>query len=117
MTLNGLLKFTLFYSMIKKANQRLFMLRSTKKFGFDHDELLTVCKSFVRPIIEYGDVVWHSGLTTKQSNNLEKNQKRACKTILGIKYNSFHIVRLLTPVGSVLYMTEGMITIEMLLLV
>ena len=48
--------------MIKKANQRLFMLRSVKKFGFDHDELLTVYKSFVRPIIEYGDVVWHSAL-------------------------------------------------------
>ena len=38
-------------SMIKKAYQRLFMLRSVKKFGFDHDELLTVYKSFVRPII------------------------------------------------------------------
>ena len=65
------------------------MLRSVKKFGFDHDELLTVYRSFVRPIIEYGDVVWHSGLTTKQSNDLEKIQKRACKTILGIKYNSY----------------------------
>ena len=47
-------------------------------------------KSFVRPIIEYGDVVWHSGLTTKQSKiNLEKHQKRACKTIFGINYDSF----------------------------
>ena len=65
------------------------MLRIVKKFGFDHDELLTVYKSFVRPIIEYGDVVWHSGLTTKQSNDLEKKQKRACKNILGINYNSY----------------------------
>ena len=50
---------------------------------------MIIPKSFVRPIIEYGDVVWHSGLTTKQSNDLEKIQKRACKTILGIKYNSY----------------------------
>ena len=89
------------------------MLRSVKKFGFDHDELLTGYKSFVRPIIEYGDVVWHSGLTSKQSNDLEKIQNRACKTILGINYNSYR--EALDSCG--LYMTEGMITAESLLLV
>ena len=58
----------------------LFMLRSVKKFGFDHDELPTVYKSSVRPINEYGDVVWHSSLITNQSNDLKKILKRACKT-------------------------------------
>ena len=72
-------------NMIKKANQRLFMLRSVNKFGFDHHELVTVYTSDVRPIIEYGDVVWHSGLTDKQANDLERIQKRACRTILGFK--------------------------------
>ena len=46
---------------------------------------MTVYKSYVRPIIEYGDVVWHSGLTDKQANDLKRIPKRACRTILGFK--------------------------------
>ena len=50
--------------MLKKANKRLFMLRSLKRFFFfDQDELTVVYKSYVRPVIEYAYVVWHSGLT------------------------------------------------------
>ena len=49
--------------MIKKANQRVFMLRSVKKLGFDQDELL--CTKALSD--QCGDVVWHSGLTTKQA--------------------------------------------------
>lgn len=75
--------------IVKKANRRLFMLRSLKRFGFDHDELVTVYRSYVRPVIEYGDVVWHSGLTSKQINDLEKIQKRACRTIQGREYSSY----------------------------
>ena len=53
------------------------MLRSVKKIGFDHHELVTVYKnSYVRPIIEYGDIVWHSGLTDKQANDQERIQKK-----------------------------------------
>ena len=77
-------------NMIKKANQRLFMLRSVNKFGFDHEELVTIYKSYVRPIIEYGDVVWHSGLSQQQAYDLERIQKRACRTILGFNnYTSY----------------------------
>ena len=36
--------------MLKKANERLFMLRSLKRFGFDQDELMVVYKSYVRPV-------------------------------------------------------------------
>ena len=43
--------------MIKKANTRLFMLRSLKRFGFDQDELTIVYKSYVRLVLEYADVV------------------------------------------------------------
>ena len=69
--------------MLKKANRRLFMLRSLKRFGFDQEELEVVYKCYVRPVLEYGDVVWHSGLCTKQTADLERIQRRACRTILG----------------------------------
>ena len=75
--------------MIKKANTRLFMLRSLKRFGFDQDELTIVYKSYVRPVLEYADVVWHSGLTCQQASDLERIQRRAVRTILGYKYISY----------------------------
>jgi hypothetical protein len=73
-------------TMLKKANTRLFMLRTLKRFGFDQDELTIVYKSYVRPVLEYADVIWHSGLTCKQASDLERIQRRAVRTILGYKY-------------------------------
>jgi len=34
-------------------------------------------------------VVWHSGITSKQCNDIERIQKRACRIIFGHKYNSY----------------------------
>lgn len=70
-------------NMLVKANRRLFMLRSLKKFGFDMDELLVVYKSYLRPVLEYAAPIWHSSITSKQRHEIERIQKRACKTILG----------------------------------
>ena len=75
--------------MQKKTNGRLQMLRTLKKFGFNKDELAVVYKGYVRPLLEYGDVVWNSALTHAQVNTLEKVQKRACKIMLGTNYNSY----------------------------
>ena len=72
--------------MLKKANKHFFMLRSFKGFDFYQDELTVVnhvYKSYVRPVIEYADVVWHSWLTYKEAGDLERIQRRACGTILG----------------------------------
>ncbi len=76
-------------NMLVKANRRLFMLRSLKKFGFDKDELLVVYKSYLRPVLEYVAPIWHSGITSKQSYEIERIQKRACKTILGHRYSVY----------------------------
>ena len=65
------------------------MLRSLKRFGFDQEELEVVYKCYVRPVLEYGDVVWHSGLCTKQTADLERIQRRACRTILGHQFKSY----------------------------
>ena len=43
----------------KRANQKLFMLKLLKKFGFSDEELVTVYKGYVRPLLEYADVAWH----------------------------------------------------------
>jgi hypothetical protein len=75
--------------MLTRANRRLFMLRTLKKFGFDQNELTIVLKSYLRPILEYAAVVWHSSITCEQSKDIERIQKRACKTILGPNYSSY----------------------------
>ena len=76
-------------NMLIRANKRLFMLRTLKKFGFSQEELEIVFKSYLRPILEYAAVVWHSSITSKQCYDIERIQKRACRIILGHKYNSY----------------------------
>ena len=77
--------------MLKKTNRRLYMLQTLKKFGFTTDELTDVYKGYVRPMMEYADVVWvwNSSLTKEQVHIFEKLQKRACKIILGNTFNSY----------------------------
>ena len=75
--------------LCKNANKRLFMLRTLKRFGFNTSELITVYRGYIRPIIEYADVIWHSSLTLKQSQTLESIQRRACKIMLGFEYVSY----------------------------
>ena len=65
------------------------MLRSLKRFCFDQEELTVVYKNYVRPVIEYADVVWHSGHTYKQAGDLERIQRRACRTILGHQFTTY----------------------------
>ena len=75
--------------MNKNAAKRLFMLRSLKRFGFNKSELVTVYKGYIRPLLEYSDVIWHSSLTSNQTHQLERVQKRALRIILGTDYISY----------------------------
>ena len=59
----------------QKAAKHPFMLRSLKRFGFNKSELVTVYKGYIRPLLEYSDVIWHSSLTSNQTHQLERVQK------------------------------------------
>ena len=65
------------------------MIRNLNKFGFNLADLLSVYIGYVRPLLEYSDVIWHSSLNNKQSRLLESIRKRACKIILGRHYISY----------------------------
>ena len=73
----------------KKANQKLFILPLLKRFNFNDDELLSVYKCYVKPVVEYADVVWSSSITAAQRETLEHLQKYACRTILGQRYTTY----------------------------
>ena len=75
--------------MNKNAVKRLFMLCSLKHFGFNKSELVSVYKGYICPLLEYSDVIWHSSLTSDQTHQLERIQKRASRNILGLDYVSY----------------------------
>ena len=76
-------------NMLKRANKRMFMLCTLKRFGFSSDELRVVYGGYVRPILEYTDVVWHSSITFKQSRDIESIQRRKCRIIFGNSYEPY----------------------------
>ena len=76
-------------NIMKKANGKMYMLRKLKAAGLNSQELLTVYKGYIRPLLEYAAPLWHPGLTQQQVDQVEKIQKRVCKHILGRDYVSY----------------------------
>ena len=72
-----------------KVNKKFFLLWRLKQFGLKQEELLTAWKVLLRPIAEYAAPLWHSGLIKKDSEKLERLQKRAVGLILGTTYVNF----------------------------
>ena len=64
--------------------------RRWKGFGFKKDELISVYKGYIRPLLEYADVVWNSSLTVKQTKNIEQVQRRARRIVLGHNFTSYN---------------------------
>jgi hypothetical protein len=66
--------------IVDKANRRLGILRSLK-FKLDRLSLEKIYKSLIRPILEYGDIVWQTqGLVL---DPLEKVQLNAARIVTG----------------------------------
>ena len=76
--------------IVRKANAKMELLRRVASFGTSVDELKNIYILFVRSQLEQSAVVWHSSLTEKNKNDLERVQKSAFKIILGDKYKSYN---------------------------
>ena len=94
--------------MISKANGRLFMLRSLKRFNVTVDDLLQVYTSYVRPVLEYCVPVWHPGLTKEHTVRLERIQKRALRTVLGGQYTTYEAALVRTGLQTLLHRREDL---------
>jgi hypothetical protein len=66
--------------LVDKANRRLGIMR-TLKFKIDRLSLEKIYMSFIRPLLEYGDVVWDSPL--ESLNALDMVQKNAARIVVG----------------------------------
>ena len=64
-----------------KAWQRINVMRSLK-FTLDRKALVAIYVSFIRPLLEYSDVLWDN-IPQHDETELEKVQLEACRIITG----------------------------------
>ena len=73
----------------KRAYARVSLLCKLKYVGMKKKDLLTIFISFIRSLLEYACVVWHSSLTINQTRSIERVQKVCLKVILGQDYGEY----------------------------
>ena len=72
-----------------KAYSRVSILCKLKYVGIQIEDLLTIYILFIRSVMEYCSVVFHSSLTEAQTNKLEAIQKTCLRVILAESYVSY----------------------------
>ena len=75
--------------LVKRANQRMEILRKVAGFCDSQQDLKEIYILFIRSILEQSAVVWHSSITEEQKESLERVQKSALRIILGHNYSSY----------------------------
>ena len=75
----------------EKATQKLWTLRRMKLLDLDEDILIDTYTKEIRSILEFAVPVWHSGLTAKQTRDIERVQKTALTIILGHNYINYDV--------------------------
>ena len=75
--------------ILKRAYARVSMLTKLKYAGVNTEDLLHNYKQFVRVMLEYCSVVWHSSLSDQQSRSLERCQSVCLRVILGDNFISY----------------------------
>ncbi|KAK7093852.1 hypothetical protein V1264_007538 [Littorina saxatilis] len=73
--------------VVSKANQRIGIIKRTFSF-LDKDTFLKLYKAFVRPLVEYANVVW-SPFLKRQSQTIERVQRRATKILKECRDKSY----------------------------
>ena len=76
-------------NIVKKANKRMEILRKISYFGASWDDLKNIYILYIRSLLEQSCVVWHSGLSAENKEDLERIQKSALKLILKEKFISY----------------------------
>ena len=75
--------------LTRKAYSRMSMLTKLKYAGVGTEDLLDVYILFIRSVVEYCTVVWHSSITIELIKRIEMVQKTCLRVILGDSYISY----------------------------
>ena len=65
------------------------MITKLKYVGISTDDLLHIYILYIRSLLEYCSVVWHSTLTGEMTHDIENVQKVCLKVILGENYAGY----------------------------
>ena len=76
--------------LVRGGNFRMQFLHKSAKFTNNFRDLKQIYISQVRSKLEQSAVVWHSSLTVKNENDLERVQKAALRIILKDRYQSYN---------------------------
>ena len=85
-------------ALASKVASRIYFLKQLKRSGASTEDLICFFASVIRPVLEYACPVWHSNLTTGQSDLLESLQKRALKIIFND--NDYHMSLILSGMDT-----------------
>ena len=75
--------------IVKETNRRMQMLHKASKFTNNTKDLKQIYMLQIRSKLDQSAVLWHSSLTKKNRDDLERVQKSAVKCILGRNYQSY----------------------------
>ena len=67
--------------LVKKAAKRLFLWKVLKSYNAPTQDFRVFYIYIIRSTLEYCAQLWHGNLTTEQSHDLERIQKRAIRVI------------------------------------
>ena len=76
-------------NLIKRANARMILLQKLVSFRASIEDLKTIYILFIRSILEQSATVWHSSISSENSNDIERVQKSAIKMILQKQYKGY----------------------------
>ena len=74
--------------ILKKVAKRMYCMHYLTRAGIKECDSVIIYCSIIRSVLEYACPVWHSGLTIKQSDEIERVQQRCLKLIFpGCSYD------------------------------
>ena len=75
--------------IVKESNKRMVFLHKSSKFTCNKSDLKKIYIQQIRSKLEQSAVVWHSSLSQKCKDQLERVQKSALRIILGDQYINY----------------------------
>ena len=75
--------------IVQGANMRMKLLQTAAKYTSSIGDLKAIYYSKIRSKLEYASNVWHSGLSKKNSNDIERIQRGATRIILKDRYSTY----------------------------
>ena len=69
-------------NIVKRANAKMIMLHKLYEFNVPVEEMINIYLLFIRSMLEYCCVVWHSSISEDDCSSIERVQKTALRIIL-----------------------------------